>query len=72
MTRPRDKGKVTTPMAGSSLSPAHRRLVQLLAQAYVDQLEGDVTQGKAPETAALPGCTEQEASENLVLRGGGT
>ena len=64
MIRPRDKGKTTTPMAGSPLSPAHRRLIQLLAEAYIDQLEVDVTQEKAL------GCTEQEVRGNLAARSG--
>ncbi len=58
------------PRSGSPLSAAHRMLIQLLAQAYVDQLEADVTQGKAPETAALPDCTLSEAQRNLAARSG--
>ncbi len=44
--------------AGKQLAPAIERLIRLLAQAYVDQLEADVTQGKAPE----PHHTNQRAS----------
>ncbi len=37
------------PRAGSPLSPGLEQLIRLLAEGYVDQLEVDVTQGKAPE-----------------------
>ena len=34
---------------GKQLAPGIERLIRLLAEAYVDQLEAGVTQGKAPE-----------------------
>ncbi len=38
-----------TRLKDTRLTAAHQALVKLLAQAYVDQLEADVTQEKAPE-----------------------
>ena len=38
-----------TRLKDTRLTAAHQALVKLLAEVCVDQLEADVTQGKAPE-----------------------